>query len=101
MAKPRCACGCGARAAHGHHAITRQELRKHGGDPKDARNIVPMALDCHGGHHSGAARLHLSRLPDSVFEFAHELMGAGAAYEYLGRFYRGEDARLSALLAEA
>jgi hypothetical protein len=59
-----------------------------------------MTFECHGGHHSGATRLCLSRLPDSVFAFAAEVMGAGAAYEYLGRFYSGEDARLDALLRE-
>jgi hypothetical protein len=35
-----------------------------------------------------------------VFEFARELMDAGPAYEYLGRFYAGSDPRLDALLAE-
>jgi hypothetical protein len=100
MAKPRCVCGCGGRIAHWHHAVTRQELRKHGGDPKDPRNLVPVTLQCHGGHHSGARRLRLSVLPDSVFEFARELMDAGPAYEYLGRFYAGSDPRLDALLAE-
>jgi hypothetical protein len=98
MASRRCICGCGGRAVHQHHVVTRQELRRHGGDPKDPRNLVPVALDCHGGHHSGAARLRLNRLPDSCFEYAVELMGPGPAYEYLGRFYRGEDARLAALL---
>jgi hypothetical protein len=106
--KQRCACGCGSRGGHDHHVIYRQELRHRATLERsyrsletDRRNIVPMAFDCHGGHHSGAARLHLSRLPDSCFEFAEEIMGAGAAFEYLGRYYAGEDPRLSALLEVA
>jgi hypothetical protein len=84
---------------HRHHVITRQELRKHGGDPKDERNLVWVAFECHGGHHSGAARLPLVRLPDACFEFAVELVGAGLAYELLGRYYAGDDPRLEALLS--
>jgi len=93
-----CVCGCGQRAVHQHHVVTRQEIRHHGGDPKDERNLVPVAFDCHGAHHSGAKRLLLSSLPDSVFEFAGELMG-GAAADYLARYYRGDDPRLATLLS--
>lgn len=57
-----------------------------------------VAFECHGAHHSASRRLELRVLPDSVFEFAAELMGA-AGYDYLRRFYRGEDARLEALLS--
>lgn len=96
--KPRCVCGCGQRAAHLHHVCYRQHLVQHGGDPKDARNLVPVAFDCHGAHHSGAKRLLVSMLPDSVFEFAGELMGEAAA-GYLARYYRGSDPRLDALSA--
>lgn len=66
---------------------------------RDKRNIVPMDWSCHFRHHSAERRLWLDVLPDSVFEFARELMGAGPAYEYLRRFYRGEDERLEALLS--
>lgn len=58
-----------------------------------------VAFDCHGAHHSGAKRLLLGMLPDSVFEFAAELMGAGAAQLYLERYYRGQDPRVDALSA--
>jgi hypothetical protein len=101
MAKSRCICGCGQRAVHDHHAVYRQHLRLHGGDPKDARNLVPVAFSCHGAHHSGAKRLRLRDLPDSVFAFAVELAGAGVAYELLGRYYAGDDPRLEVLLADA
>lgn len=99
MAKPRCVCGCGQRAVHRHHAIYRQHVSQHGGSLKDERNLVHVAFDCHGAHHSGAKRLLLSMLPDPVFEFAVELMGAGPAELYLARYYRGDDPRLSALSA--
>lgn len=99
MAKrPRCACGCGQPSVARHHVITRQELRKHGGDPKDARNLVWVAFSCHGAHHSGSRRLRLEVLPDSCFVFASELMGPAGA-DYLRRYYAGEDARLEALLS--
>jgi hypothetical protein len=78
--------------------IYRQHLRQHGGDLKDPRNLVPMAFDCHFAHHSGAKRLRLRLLPDSVFTFAAELLGPGLAYETLGRYYAGDDPRLAALL---
>ena len=97
--RARCICGCGQRAVHQHHAVYRQHLAQHGGDPKDDRNLVPVAFDCHGAHHSGAKRLKLSMLPDSVYQFAVELAGPGWAYEVLGRYYAGDDPRLEALLS--
>jgi hypothetical protein len=99
--KPKCVCGCGRRSANLHHAVYAQEVKRHGGNLKDRRNLVPMAFDCHGAHHGGSKRLQLHMLPDPVFEFAAELMGAGAAYEYLRRYYDGSDMRLEFLLAEA
>jgi hypothetical protein len=100
--RARCVCGCGRRAVQKHHVIYRQHLRQYGGSMKEKRNIVPMALECHGAHHSGARRLRLSRLPDGVFEYAVELMdGPGPAAYYLERYYSGSDPRLDALLMEA
>lgn len=105
--KPRCVCGCGKPAPHGHHCVTQQEIKRHAPRAernrrlKDRRNIVPMDWGCHFRHHSGERRLYLDALPDSVFEFAQEVMGAGAAYEFLRRYYKGEDARLEALLVAA
>jgi hypothetical protein len=64
----------------------------------DLRNLVDVAHDCHGAHHARARPLLLHRLPDSAFEFARELLGAPAAYEYLHRRYLGADSRLDALL---
>jgi hypothetical protein len=100
MPKPRCVCGCGQRAVQRHHALYRQHLRQHGGDVKDERNLVWMAVSCHASHHSGARKLRLRDLPDSVFEFSRDLLGGGLAFELLGRYYAGDDPRLDALLAE-
>lgn len=103
--KGRCVCGCRQRGRHSHHVVYQQEIRrrvakgKRGRWLRDERNLVTVNLNCHAHHHSGAHRLPVRVLPDSVFEFAVELMGAGAAYEYLERRYAGRDPRLDALLA--
>jgi hypothetical protein len=64
----------------------------------DVRNLVPVAFACHGQHHSRQAPLDLRVLPDSVFEFAAEVLGPGPAWSYLDRRYRGRDPRMDAML---
>lgn len=96
----RCICGCGARAVHRHHAIVESLVKREGGDLRDDRNLVPIAMRCHLNHHARAQTLPLRVLPDSVFVFARELLGAGRAYEALRRSYVGGDARLDALLQD-
>lgn len=93
-----CFCGCGNRAVHRHHVVYVQELRRAGGSPRDRRNLVLVAHDCHGGHHNRSHPYALRVLPDSVFEFAAEVLGPGPAFEYLKRRYSGDDVRLDALL---
>lgn len=66
----------------------------------DVRNLVPLCPAAHAAHHNRSRPLRLAVLPDSVFEFAAEVLGAGRAFEYLRRRYVGEDARLDALLPE-
>jgi hypothetical protein len=78
--------------------LYRQHVRQHGGNLKDKRNLVPVAFSCHMAHHSGAKRFLLADLPDSVYEYAAELLGAGLAFETLGRYYAGDDPRLEVLL---
>lgn len=92
-------CGCRGRSAHLHHVVYAQECRRAGASLTDARNLVPVAFGCHHAHHSRQRPLMLGRLPDSVFEFAADALGADAAYEYLARRYAGRDPRLDALLA--
>lgn len=99
MKRPRCICGCGQRALpYPHHVIYQQEIVRRGGDVDDPRNLVPIAFSCHGNHHGRSRPFELGALPDSVYEFAFELMGP-AAFDYLRRRYSGEDARLEALLS--
>lgn len=101
-----CFCGCPDRVVQRHHAVTRQELRhiaraaKRGfGDLiSDPRNLVDVAFTCHMSHHARSQTYELTMLPDSVFEFAAEVMGPGRAFNWLRRSYAGEDTRLDALL---
>jgi len=81
-----------------HHAVYRQRIREVGGDVQDARNCVVVCGSCHAYHHAQSRPLPLAALGDLVFEFASELLGPGAAYNYLRRRYVGEDPRLDALL---
>lgn len=98
MKRPRCFCGCGQRAVHRHHAVYKQAVEREGGDVDDDRNFVWVAFVCHGNHHGRSRPYELAMLPDSVYEFAGELLGA-FGHDYLRRRYAGEDARLEALLS--
>lgn len=116
MVKPKCACGCGQRAANRHHIVYQQTLRdvarsagRRGFRRRDVevslttdrRNLMWLAFDCHMAHHGRSKVLPLVLLPDEAFEFARETLGAGVAYETLRRAYRGTDVRLDALLEMA
>jgi hypothetical protein len=118
VTSPRCICGCRGPAAHRHHVVTKEEIKKawrslHRASAapapelpwrsllaalKDERNLVPMRFECHGAHHRRQQVLPLRVLPDSVFEFARDLMGGGPAFVWLARTYAGDDPRLDALL---
>lgn len=107
--KPVCVCGCGESAVQRHHVVYQQDLRAAAVRLeattrellRDERNLVPVANLCHGRHHSGLRRFPLEVLPDAVFEFAVEVLGAGKAFNYLERRYAGGDPRLDALLEVA
>lgn len=99
MSRPRCFCGCGAPAGILHHAVYQQAVRHTAASIYDPRNLVWVAHRCHERHHSRTAPFTLAMLPDAVYEFAVEALGAGPAYEWLRRRYSGEDARLEALIA--
>lgn len=107
MKRGLCICGCGDDAVHDHHVISRQRLKRecdgdaalYGRWERDRRNLVAMSSGCHfGSQHNRTAPLPLVKLPDSVFEFAVEVLGHGPAYNALRRDYAGEDPRLDALL---
>ncbi len=115
-----CACGCGRkRGLQRHHAVYQQTIRRavlaehraagNAGPPPitremallaDRRNIVMLGPKCHAAHHNRSQALPLRVLPDSVYEFAIELLGRGPAYEFLRRRYTGKDWRLDELLGE-
>ena len=92
-----CFCRWGDRAAQTHHCVYAQHCRNEGASTKDERNLVRVGLRCHAAHHNRTKPYHLSILPDSVFEFAEEVMGPARAFNYLRRYYAGEDRRLAAL----
>lgn len=62
--------------------------------------MIALHRDCHARHHSRRFPILLASLPDSAFAFAAELLGSGAAYEYLALRYVGSDPRHDALLDE-
>lgn len=102
-----CFCGCGERAVHLHHCVTAAYIVRAADTRaeaktllKDERNLVPVAFRCHGNHHARSKKYELGMLPDSVFEFGRELLGAGPAHGFLTRAYAGTDPRLDALEAE-
>ena len=81
-----------------HHIIYQQHVRRAGGDLYDPRNLVVVSDVEHERHHNRSRPFALSQLPDSAFEFAAELLGPDAAFNYLRRRYAGDDPRLDALL---
>lgn len=83
-----------------HHCVYEQHIRQAKGDRWDPRNRLMLCAGCHSSHHRGT-KLELSVLPLSAIEFAVELFGPGAAYEYLNRYYAGPDPRVEALLEGA
>jgi hypothetical protein len=96
--RKRCVCGCGRSGVQKHHVVYVQDIKRAGGKVDDPRNLVPVWHVCHARHHAAVTRLELRMLPTSVFDFAEELLGPGAAYEYLRRRYRGDDMRLDEML---
>lgn len=83
-----------------HHIVFRQHVENERGDEWDPRNAMTVCPACHAAHHARVRLLLAVDLPDSVFEFASELMGPGRAYNYLRRGYEGPDARLDRLLQD-
>lgn len=74
----------------GHHCIYEQVLRNHGQGDKvyDLRNRLVIERRKHERHHSGAAPLFRSELPDSVWEFAYELDGGEPEGYFVDWLYR-------------
>lgn len=92
---------CGQDAVQLHHVITKQIVRREGGDINDPRNLVPICYRDHCDHHARTRPLELAELPESVYEFAAELLGPGKAFNALRRAYAGDDPRLEALCSSS
>jgi hypothetical protein len=67
--------------------VYEQHVRKHGGDPRDRRNLMPLCLGCHGAHHNRSRVIPVRRLSLSNLEFAAGLLGEEYAEDYLARYY--------------
>ncbi len=81
-----------------HHIVYRQAVVRAGGDVWDPRNGITLCSGCHPKQHNSTRwSLALTALPASAYAFASELLGPGAAYNYLRRRYAGDDPRLEAL----
>ncbi len=103
-----CVCGCGQWAPLQHHAIYRQHLRRVARSKDATRSFTSLIDDnrnkvwvhpaCHGLQHNRQRPLSLACLPDSVYEFALEVLGANTAYSLLSRAYDGGDDRLERLV---
>lgn len=96
-----CIRDCGLPATVWHHVIYKQVVRREHGDVDDPRNLVPICDRCHVDHHDREDPLELTDLPDSVYEFAAELLGPGKAFNALRRAYAGDDPRLEALCSSS
>jgi hypothetical protein len=79
-------CLCGQPAAHHHHVVYAQHVRKHGGDVTDPRNFLPLCVRCHALHHGRVNVIQRSQLSAVHELFAAELMGDYAS-DYLDRYY--------------
>lgn len=108
-----CFCGCNKPVAWFndepvlHHVCYQQHLRSLARDKAhqflllaDLRNRVPVAEDCHRLHHARIKPYLLTALPDSVYEFAAEVMGAPLAFNYLRARYSSFDRRHDLLIAQ-
>ena len=82
-----------------HHVVYEQHVQNAGGDRWHPDNALALCVSCHMSHHQRGRPLPLSALRDENYAFAYELMGP-AAYDYLRRYYDGDDERLDALLVE-
>lgn len=99
--KPACEVCNGAKRRGGklalHHIVYRQHLASAGGDMWDLRNGLTCCTSCHMSHHRRGAVIPVALLPDDALAYAAETLGV-AAYDYLRRYYAGDDPRLEGLL---
>jgi hypothetical protein len=92
--------GLEGRRRERHHGLKDQIVRREGGNVYDVRNRWVICSDCHERHTNRSRVLPAWLIPDSVIEFAVELLGPGKAFNALTREYEGDDVRLQALLRD-
>jgi len=91
---------CGKRAQRHHaiyesHVIAADPFRRY-----DVANRVGLCPVHHRQHHDRIDVVPIAALPDHVIAFAADLLGPGAAYVYLRRYYAGDDPRVDALVRD-
>lgn len=81
-----------------HHVVYQQRVRAEHGDLHDPRNSLTLCRRCHEAHHQRSQPLRLKVLRNENYDFAVELLGVGAAFNYLSRRYAADgDPRLEML----
>lgn len=85
-----------------HHAMYEQHVKKYSEDPRTLwhpDNALRLCKTCHKqGQHGRKNPVPVCALRTENIEFTARLMGPEAAYEYFGRYYKGTDPRLEALI---
>lgn len=86
---------------HAHHVVDKQTLRNDYGITGDAaydtRNAMRLHRHCHLQFENSRIDIPLTKLTDSMIEYAQEVMGT-RAYDYLKRYYSGHDERVEAII---
>lgn len=86
---------------HAHHVVDKQTLRREygrtGDSLYDTRNAMRLHRYCHFQFENSRAEIPLTKLKDCMIEYAVEVMGL-RAYDYLKRYYSGDDERVEAIL---
>lgn len=93
----------GTRRVDPHHVVYRRHLAERELWEWDLDNGIPICRACHDQHHyPGVAcrPLPICLLPDHCVDYAFRILGA-YAYDYLRRYYAGDDPRLDSRLAAA
>lgn len=87
---------------HAHHVVDKQLLRREYGRTGDAlydtRNAMRLHRHCHFQFENSRIEIPLKKLKDEMIEYAVEVMGL-RAYDYLKRYYSGDDERVEAIIA--
>lgn len=101
MRRARWRCeACGGRAAHAHHVVYDQELRRRSLWRWDPRNGMAVCLFCHERHHNRSRPIHVDKLREDTLDAAFSVLG-DYAFDYIHRRYGGPTTRLESRVAPA